>query len=202
MNRTLLITAVVPAACLALLSSAAAAAPSASAPAPAASRPASAAGWGRPVAPPTRADGEDDGRANGDYFHDLGELIVRVRSVGWIEQICSDAFPANAELNRRAYADWLQTHKAFVDEMEVEFALIPKRWADASPNAAKEGFTMQQLEARLDAHRAALQDDFLAKPRVTQQKRCDAYPQLLLSRTLDLEKSQADLVHSVRLGPR
>ena len=76
------------------------------------------------------------------------------------------------------------------------------RWADASPNAAKEGFTMQQLEARLDAHRAALQDDFLAKPRVTQQKRCDAYPQLLLSRTLDLEKSQADLVRSVRAGPR
>jgi hypothetical protein len=168
------------------------------------SRPASAGAWGKPV-PPARpasgADDEDDGRATGEYFHDFGELIVRVRSVGWIEEICSDVFPANAELNRRAYADWLQTHKAFVDEMEAEFALIPKRWADASPDAAKQGFTTQQLEAKLDAHRAALRDDFLARPRVTQQKRCDAYPQLLLTRQLDLEKSQADLVRSVRLGP-
>jgi hypothetical protein len=187
-------------ACLALLAAAGAASAQASAPAPSSS----ASGWGRPPQPakPLHAEDEDDGRANGDYFHDFGELIVRVRSVGWIADICSDTFPANAELTRRAYADWLQAHRAFVDEMESEFGVIAKRWSEASPNAAKEGFTAQQLEAGLEAHHAALREDFLSRPLVTQQKRCDAYPGLLLSRPLDLEKSQADLVRSVRLGPR
>jgi hypothetical protein len=199
MTRLPRTAALVSSACLALLAaSAGPALAQASAPA----RAPSASGWGKPLAPPPAAQDEDDGRATGDYFHDFGELIVRVRSVGWIAEICSDAFPANAELNRRAYADWQQAHKAFVDEMEGEFALIPKRWADASPNAAKEGYTTQQLEAKLDAHRAALRHDFLARPKVIQQKRCDAFPGLLLSRQLDLEKSQADLVRSVRLGPR
>jgi len=159
--------------------------------------------WGAPVPPPKASDAadEDDGRANGDYFHDFGELIVRVRSVLWISEICADTFPAGGELQRRAYADWLQAHRAFVDEMEGQFALIEKRWADASP-AARAGFSMKDLQARLAANRDALREDFLARPQSVQQKRCDAYPQLLLSRTLDLEKSQADLVRSVRAGPR
>jgi hypothetical protein len=160
--------------------------------------------WGAPVAPPPKASDaadDDDGRANGDYFHDFGELIVRVRSVRWISEICADAFPADGELQRRAYADWLQAHRAFVDEMEGQFALIEKRWAGASP-AARAGFSMKDLQARLDANRDALKEDFLARPTGVQQKRCSAYPQLLLSRALDLEKSQADLVRSVRAGPR
>ena len=32
------------------------------------------------------------GLATGEYFHDFGELIVRVRSVKWIEEICSETF--------------------------------------------------------------------------------------------------------------
>jgi hypothetical protein len=161
--------------------------------------------WGAPVAPPQKAsdaaDDDDDGRANGDYFHDFGELIVRVRSVRWIGEFCSDAFPAGAELQRRAYADWLQAHRPFVDEMEGQFGLIEKRWSGASP-AARAGLSTKELQARLDANREALKEDFLARPLATQRKRCDAYPELLLSRRLDLEKSEADLVKSVRAGPR
>jgi hypothetical protein len=165
---------------------------------PAAAKPS----WGAPSAPAHKAsDADDDGRANGDYFHDFGELIVRVRSVRWISEFCSDAFPADAELQRRAYADWLERHRAFVDEMEGQFALIEKRWADASP-AAREGVSTKALQARLDATREALHADFLERPLATQRKRCDAYPQLLFSRPLDLEKSQPDLVKSVRAGPR
>jgi hypothetical protein len=160
--------------------------------------------WGaRPPPPPKASDAadEDDGRATGDYFHDFGELIVRVRSVRWISEICADAFPAGGDLQRRAYADWLQAHRPFVDEMEGQFTLIEKRWADASP-AARAGVSPKDLQARLEANRDALREDFLARPTAVQQKRCDAYPQLLLSRGLDLEKSQADLVKSVRAGPR
>jgi len=170
--------------------------------------PARAAGaaptWGTPAAPSAKASDavdEDDGSATGDYFHDFGELIVRVRSVHWISEFCADAFPAGAELQRRAYADWLQSHRAFVDEMEGQFGLIQKRWADASP-AARAGISVKELQAHLDANRDALKEDFLARPLATQRKRCDAYPELLLSRRLDLEKSEADLVKSVRAGPR
>ena len=174
----------------------------------AAAGPSAAAGkppvWGAPLAPAPAASeaAEDDpSRANGDYFHDFGELIVRIRSVRWIQEICTDTFPASEELQKRAYADWLHAHRAFVDEMEGQFALLEKRWADAPPGVARDGLTMQALQARLDAQREGLREDFLARPKATQQKRCDAYPQLLLSRPLDLEKSQADLVKSVRLGP-
>jgi len=161
-------------------------------------------GWGTPVAPPPKASDaadDDDGRANGDYFHDFGELIVRVRSVRWIGEFCADVFPAGAELQRRAYADWLQAHRAFVDEMEGQFGLIEKRWSGASP-AARAGLSTKELQAGLDANREALKEDFLARPLATQRKRCDAYPELLLSRRMDLEKSEADLVKSVRAGPR
>jgi hypothetical protein len=170
--------------------------------------PADAAGatptWGTPVAPPpsaSEAADEDDSRANGDYFHDFGELIVRVRSVRWIGEFCSDVFPGDAELQRRAYADWLQAHRAFVDEVEGQFGLIEKRWAGASP-AARAGLSAKELQAKVDANREGLKEDFLARPLATQRRRCDAYPELLLSRRLDLEKSEADLVKSVRAGPR
>jgi len=175
-----------------------------SAPLPAVAAPASAPTWGAPVAPPPRASDaadEDDGSATGDYFHDFGELIVRVRSVRWISELCADAFPASGDLQRRAYADWLQSHRAFVDEMEGQFGLIEKRWAGASP-AARAGLSTKELQARLDANRDALKEDFLARPLATQRKRCDAYPELLLSRRMNLEKSEADLVKSVRAGPR
>ena len=171
-------------------------------------RPARAAnaapGWGTPAAStPKAADpaDDDDGRANGDYFHDFAELIMQVRSVHWISEYCADAFPAGAELQRRAYADWLQAHRAFVDEMEGQFGLIEKHWADASPEG-RAGLSAQKLQAKLEAVRGIVQDSIRAEPLATRKERCEAYPQTLLSRRMDLEKSRADLVKSVRAGPR
>ena len=163
-----------------------------------------APGWGAPPAPAPKASGaadEDDGRANGDYFHDFGELIMQVRSVRWISEYCADAFPADAELQRRAYTDWLQAHRAFVDEMEGQFGLIEKHWSDAAP-ASRAGLSATQLQAKLDAVRGILHESIRAEPLAMQKERCEAFPQKLLSRRMDLEKSQADLVKSVRAGPR
>ena len=141
-------------------------------------------------------------QATGDYFHDFGELIVRVRSVKWIEEICSETFPATAETNRHAYDVWLVDHGAFVDEIEGQFLVIDKYWGDASEEAKKEGLTVEQLRAKVDATRPGLRQDFHARGTRSFQARCDAYPEILLSPQLDLEKSQAELVRSVRLGPR
>jgi len=192
---------------LAALGAAAALATSHAADAP--SRAASAAQWGspapRPGAPSSEArqgaQGEGAERATGDYFEDFAALMLRVRSVRWLEEICSDAFPADAALDQRAYDDWLRAHRAFVNEMEGQFALIDRRWSGASPDAAREGIGTSALQARLEANRVGLRDDFLARPLAVQRKRCDAYPTLLLSRALDLERSQADFVRSVRQGP-
>ena len=156
-----------------------------------------------PPRPPSAfATARASSQATGDYFHDFGELIVRVRSVKWIEEICSETFPATAETNRHAYADWLVDHGAFVDEMEAQFVLIGKYWGEASAQASKDGMTVDQLRARVDANRAGLRTDFRAKGTVSFKRRCEAYPEVLLSPQLDLEKSQADYVTSVRLGPR
>jgi hypothetical protein len=165
-------------------------------------RAASGSQWG--AAPPVSASAaaeDDDDRANGDYFHDFAALMVRVRSVGWLADICSEAFPGDAELEHRAYADWQRAHRSFLDEMEGQFALIDRRWANAAPAAASQGLTTAALQAKLDANRAALREDFLARPVALQRKRCDVYPTLLLSRPLDLERSQPELVRSVRRGP-
>jgi hypothetical protein len=156
-----------------------------------------------PKAPPSAfATARATSAATGDYFHDFGELIVRIRSVKWIEEICNEAFPALAETNQHAYADWLVDHGQFVDEMEAQFVLIDKFWGAASPQAKKEGLTVDQLRAKVDANRAGLRQDFHAKSALSFQRRCEAYPEVLLSPQLDLEKSQADYVTSVRLGPR
>ena len=140
--------------------------------------------------------------ATGDYFHDFAELIVRVRSVKWIEEICSEAFPASAELNEHAYDDWIMDHGKFVDEVEGQFAIIDHYWEDASPDLKKSGVSTEALRQRVDAQRAGLRDDFHATSAAVFQRRCDAYPEILLSPQLDLEKSQSDYVRSVRLGPR
>ncbi len=183
-------------------------APSLAQPAVAASGPE----WGTPASAPTgaapprppsafanaRANGAS---ATGDYFHDFSELIVRVRAVRWIEEICSETFPATAETNRHAYEVWLVDHGAFVDEMEGQFLIIAKYWGEASPDARKEGLTVDQLKARVDANRAGLRQDFQARGARSFQARCEAYPEILLSPQLDLEKSQSELVRSVRLGP-
>jgi len=156
-----------------------------------------------PRQPPSAfASARASSTATGDYFHDFGELIVRVRSVKWIEEICSETFPATAETNRHAYADWLVDHGAFVDEMEAQFVLIGKYWGEASAQASEDGMTVDQLRARVDANRAGLRADFRSKGTVSFKRRCEAYPEVLLSPQLDLEKSQADYVTSVRLGPR
>jgi len=141
-------------------------------------------------------------QATGDYFHDFGELIVRVRSVKWIEEICSETFPATAETNRHAYDVWLVDHGSFVDEIEGQFLIIDKYWGDASEDAKREGLTVDQLKAKVDATRPGLREDFHARGMRSFEARCEAYPEILLSPQLDLEKSQADLVRSVRLGPR
>jgi hypothetical protein len=182
--------------------------------------PASSPEWGTPVvkppAPPASgpttiilpkqppsafAAARASTQATGDYFHDFGELIVRVRSVKWIEEICSEAFPATAEANRHAYEVWLVDHGSFVQEVEGQFLIIGKYWGDASDAARKEGLTVDQLQARVDANRAGLRQDFQARGMRSFQARCEAYPEILLSPQLDLERSQAELVRSVRMGP-
>jgi len=140
--------------------------------------------------------------ATGDYFHDFGELIVRVRSVKWIEEICSETFPATAETNRHAYEVWLVDNGPFVDEVEGQFLIIDKYWGEASEQARKEGLTVDQLKAKVDANKAGLREDFRARGMRSFQARCDAYPEILLSPQLDLERSQAELVRSVRMGPQ
>ena len=179
-------------------------------PAPA-STAASSAEWGAsaveapatPRQPPSAfATARANTQATGDYFHDFGELIVRVRSVKWIEEICSETFPATAETNRHAYEVWLVDHGSFVDEVEGQFLVIDKYWGEASDTARKEGLTVDQLKARVDSTRPGLRQDFHARGMRSFQARCDAYPEILLSPQLDLEKSQAELVRSVRLGPR
>jgi hypothetical protein len=172
----------------------------------AAPEPASAAASGPTtiVLPPrsafaaARANG---GLATGDYFHDFAELIVRVRSVKWIEEICSETFPATAEANRHAYEVWHVDNGSFVDEVEGQFLVIAKYWGDESPAARKEGLTVDQLKAKVEANRAGLRQDFISRGMKSFQARCEAYPEILLSPQLDLERSQADLVRSVRLGP-
>ena len=168
-----------------------------------------------PALPPAGSEGAEWGRASdarpaapllaqvgGDYFHDFGELILRVRSVRWIAEICGEAAPATATDNRRAYAGWYRAHKAFVDEMEGQFAIIEAYWADASPQARQEGLTAQQLRIKVDANREGLQRDMVAKGQPALLKRCQAYPAILRSQQLDFERTQADEVRSVRLGPR
>jgi len=182
--------------------------------APAAAPPASSVEWGMPAAgapsaapaprppPPSAfAVARASTQATGDYFHDFAELIVRVRSVKWIAEICSEAFPATAETNQHAYEVWLADHGAFVDEMEGQFQVIAQYWGEASEEAKKEGLTVDQLKARVDANRPGLRQDFRARGPRAFQARCDAYPEILLSPQLDLENSQAELVRSVRLGP-
>ena len=185
------------------------AAPCSRNPAPAASS-ASSAEWGAvastpaaPRQPPSAfAAARASTQATGDYFHDFGELIVRVRSVKWIEEICSETFPSTAETNRHAYEVWLVDHGSFVQEVEGQFLVIENYWGEASDTARKEGLTVDQLKAKVDATRPGLRQDFHARGMRSMQARCEAYPEILLSPQLDLEKSQAELVRSVRLGPR
>jgi hypothetical protein len=156
-----------------------------------------------PRTPPSAfAAARANSQATGDYFHDFGELVVRVRSVKWIEEICSETFPATSEANRHAYEVWLVDHGAFVDEVEGQFLVIGKYWGDASEQAKKEGLTVDQLRAKVESNRAGLRQDFHNRGMRSFQARCDAYPEILLSPQLDLERSQAELVRSVRLGPR
>ena len=214
MKRSLTIAALATAV-LAAPASAQAAAPAASAPQgewgtplhppPAAPEAASAASAPTTIVLPPRsafaAARANGGLATGDYFHDFAELIVRVRSVKWIEEICSETFPATAEANRHAYEIWHVDNGSFVDEVEGQFLVIAKYWGDESPAARKEGLTVDQLKAKVDANRAGLRQDFLSRGMKSFQARCEAYPEILLSPQLDLERSQADLVRSVRLGP-
>ena len=175
--------------------------------APAAAAPAASAGSApttitlpRP-APSAFATARASTQATGDYFHDFAELIVRVRSVRWIEEICDETFPATSEANRHAYEVWLVDHGSFVDEVEGQFLVIEKYWGEASAQARKEGLTVEQLKAKVDSNRPALRQDFHARGMRSFQARCEAYPEILLSPQLDLERSQAELVRSVRLGP-
>ena len=178
--------------------------PAAAPPVAAASAPASAATTillPRPPASAFATARASGGQATGDYFHDFGELIVRVRSVKWIQEICSETFPATAEANRHAYEVWHVDNGSFVDEVEGQFLIIDKYWGESSAQAKKDGLTVEQLKAKVDANRAGLRQDFLARGMRSFQTRCEAYPEILLSPQLDLERSQAELVRSVRLGP-
>ena len=155
-----------------------------------------------PKPPPSAfAQARASTQATGDYFHDFAELIVRVRSVKWIEEICSETFPATAEANRHAYEVWLVDHGQFVEEVEGQFLVIGRYWGEESEQAKKDGLTVAQLKARVDANRVGLAQDFRARGMRSFQVRCESYPEIMLSPQLDLEKSQADLVRSVRLGP-
>ena len=140
--------------------------------------------------------------ATGEYFHDFGELIVRVRAVKWIEEICSEAFPATAETNEHAYDDWLLAHGPFVREMEGQFEVIGRYWGNIPERLRKDGFDVESMKARIESNKDGLRADFHATSAAAFQRRCEAYPEILLSPQLDLEKSQADYVTSVRMGPR
>ena len=80
--------------------------------------------------------------------------------------------------------------------------LIGRYWSDVSPQARKDGFNVDALRAKVESNKDGLRTDFHATSAVTFQRRCDAYPEILLSPQLDLEKSQADYVISMRRGPR
>ena len=172
----------------------------AAAPAPASAASATVISVPKPT-PSAFAQARASTQATGDYFHDFAELIVRVRSVKWIEEICSETFPATADANRHAYEVWLVDHGQFVEEVEGQFLVIGRYWGEESEQARKDGLTVAQLKARVDANRSGLAQDFRARGMRSFQVRCESYPEIMLSPQLDLEKSQADLVRSVRLGP-
>jgi hypothetical protein len=86
--------------------------------------------------------------------------------------------------------------------MEGQFEVIERYWGEVPAQSRKDGFSIDALRAKVDANKDGLRADFHATSAVSFQRRCDAYPEILLSPQLDLEKSQADYVSSVRRGPR
>jgi len=68
--------------------------------------------------------GEQSTDSTGDYFMDLGQVYGAIKGVGFMKDICGEAFPDYVTANETAYRTWRARYQPFLQEIERHHANV------------------------------------------------------------------------------
>ncbi|HEY0585485.1 MAG TPA: hypothetical protein VGD52_05090 [Pseudoduganella sp.] len=136
-----------------------------------------------------------------NYFRAVGYVIGQIRTVKWMEELCSERFPDTKAKNVAAYEKWSVRYAAFINEMEGQFGVIERHWQKTVPNNKDASASVRKLSDALNTHKQALRTQNSLRGEDTYRWMCEVYPDRVATLTNDLETALADRVAIIRRGP-
>lgn len=137
-----------------------------------------------------------------DYFQAVGYVVGQIRTVKWMEELCSDQFPDTKAMNIAAYENWKGRYALFINEMEGQFDVMDKHWKKVLPNNRDVSTSIRKLSDAVNTHKETLRAQNSARGKDTYRRMCELYPDRVATPTNDLEKAFADRVAIIRRGPK
>ncbi len=156
------------------------------------------------VAIPSFAMGQSSAKLpepNG-YFQSAGFLTGQLETIVWIEEFCSEAFPATRMKNKDALAQWREKYADIVAEVERQPDLINQYHFNLPKSEQPSASIYAQLAAHSANEKIRRKNQLLAVGAARFQQTCNSYPQVLHSDSKDLERRYAKEVAAMRQGPK
>lgn len=137
-----------------------------------------------------------------NYFQAVGYVVGQIRTVKWMEELCSEQFPDTKAKNVAAYEEWRTRYASFIGEMEGQFEVMELHWQKVLPNNKDVSSSVRKLSEALNIHRQTLKTQSAARGEDTNRWMCELYPDRVATPANDLEKAFADRVAIIRRGPK
>lgn len=137
-----------------------------------------------------------------NYFQAVGYVVGQIRTVKWMEELCSEQFPDTKAKNVAAYEKWSARYASFIGEMEGQFDVMAQHWERVLPNNKDVNSYARKLSEALNIHRQTLKTQSAARGEDTNRWMCELYPDRVATPANDLEMAFADRVAIIRRGPK
>lgn len=136
--------------------------------------------------------------STGDYAMDLGQIYGGVRAVKYMEDICSEAFPATTKTNEVAYKQWRERFLPFLQEVEKHWGAMA--WKEAKGDPQRHTEVLTKLEKSFEGYKKGLKSQMASDGQDAFRKQCELYPQYLRTDQTNLEYFYAEQVNTMRKG--
>ena len=140
--------------------------------------------------------------AHRDYFYDFGIVWGAIHKAAWLKEACDQAVPQSQATNQQALDVWQSRNKALFVEIESQFGVMGRYWAQLPQPAKESRRTGEQTRQEYEAYKPTYIASLRAFPTEKLDAACNGFPHLLLSPAMNIEDRYRSELASIRTGPR
>ncbi len=123
--------------------------------------------------------------STGDYAMDLGQVYGAVRAVGYMKDICNEAFPELAPANSEAQREWRAKYLTLLQELEKHWESFA--WQEAKGNPTDHMKFISNMEDTFDQYKIGLDTELRSDGPEIFRAICENYPKYLTTERTNLD---------------